>query len=128
MFSSNQTFSISGEKNNYKTLKNTIDLFCNAYEVYPSFYEITENGKLVLSTYSSNAIAITKEDRNSDFYFQLIQLYLSSYAYKYNLYNNTFNEYKNADGCSKEGWIIQTEEDGLATNIVISPYWCFYHK
>lgn len=131
MFCSNQKIELCGNKRDEKALNSAISLICNGFDFKPKYYSIKSDGFLYFYKFSpdnDDAIEICEEDRNLEYYINIIGLYFSSYKYKYTLKNHVFNEFFNADGSSQEGWEIILDNKSLNSKIVIKPYWCFYHK
>ena len=131
MFCSNQQFSISGDKIDIKSLKSSISAIIEGFEFKPRFYRIEETCLCFYQYTPDNTegvIEISKEDLTTEYYLSIIQLYFSSHKYKEALNHKTFNEFANADGSSYAGWQIKVDNKGFGHKLMITPFWCFYHK
>ena len=135
MFSSNQRFLVSGDKDDYlKIALNCAIRICDSDMVA---YSIDEKHGLILYKYitekDKNLTLIPEEDvGNFGYVYGIVKLYLSSQNYK-NLLYNTKNEADYLDGSSHQGWLLGQYDElkidyGWNKAIFVQPYWTFYHK
>ena len=131
MFCSNQELLLCGDKQDNKALEKSISLICDGFCFRPRSYAVKEDGCLYFYQYNPDkmdgVIEICDEDKTVDFNLSIIRLYFSSFKYKDAL-SKTYNEYRGADGSSKDGWEIVLDNKSFGNKLVIKPYWCFYHK
>jgi hypothetical protein len=134
MFSSNQKFLISGDKDKY--LKIILEVALKFDDSDPNAYYIDENNGLILCKYLDNNLEnisyIPEEEvGNFEYLFNIVKLYLSSKKYS-NLLHNTKNEEDCSDGSSNKGWLIGLCSDFRDYDwhkiVYIKPFWAFYHK
>lgn len=130
MFSSNQILHISGECDCNKNIIGAIKMLLLGYEFRPRYYFYDANGWLHLRSFVCesdklrlNVIEIQEEDLNEKYIVKLIELYFES-----NKFNNGLNSiYKeNGDGGNYKGWEMEIKK--FENEIIIKPFWAFYHK
>lgn len=129
MFVSNQELVLVGDNRNESVLRHTVELLLKGYGFKPKYYN-HKDGKLYFYESAPQykvSTVIESEDLNTDYIYNLIQLYLSSVQYKIAL-KSTYSEYEGADGSLKLGWKLTINNNSIFNIIVIEPFYCFYAK
>lgn len=131
MFSSNQRLNITGECSNIKNILNVIRMLMEGYEFKPHYYYYYDKlGYLHLKSYvpeseQKEVKELCEEDLNVNYIVKFIELYFESSKFNSGL-NETFKDL--GDGGNYKGWEIIIDNNGIGKEIIIKPFWAFYHK
>lgn len=130
VFSSNQKLHISGECGCNKNIIGAVKMLLVGYEFRPRYYFYDANGWLHFRSFVCESdksklkvVEIQEEDLNENYVVKLIELYFESNKFNNGL-NNIYKE--NGDGGNYKGW--EMEINKIENEIIIKPFWAFYHK
>ena len=130
MFSSNQKLNITGECSNTKYISSVIKMLMEGYEFNPRYYYYDKIGYLHLKSYvpeseKKGVKELCEEDLNVNYVVKFLELYFESSKFN-NALNETFKDF--GDGGNYKGWELNVENNGVGKEIIIKPFWAFYHK